>query len=286
MKRCLACDAVYDAAEDACPACAHAPRVHDGFVEFAPDMARDGTGFRPEFFAELARTEEANFWFRARNDLIVDAIRRHFPRSRNFLEIGCGTGFVLSGIAAAFPGMQLSGSELFREGLPFAAERVPRARLMQMDALRIPFHEEFDLVGAFDVVEHIADHETVLRAIHGALVPGGGALFTVPQHPELWSRADDIACHERRYRPGELEALLERAGFRIVASTSFVSLLLPLLAASRRGGGREGNGAELELPRLLDRGLYGVMQFERTLIRMGVRFPWGGSRLVCAEKAA
>lgn len=249
-------------------------------------MAHDNAGFRPEYFAELARTEAANFWFRARNQLIVDTIRRRFPGKHDFLEIGCGTGFVLSGIAEAFPDMQLSGSELFPEGLPFAAARVPRARLMQMDARQIPFRDEFDLIGAFDVIEHIDDHVAVARAIHDALVPGGGAMFTVPQHPQLWSRADDIACHVRRYRPGELERLLEEAGFRIVYSTSFVSLLLPMLAASRLLGGRDGGGAELELPRPLNALLYAVMQVERGLIRLGVRFPWGGTRLVCAEKPA
>ncbi|UHQ20008.1 class I SAM-dependent methyltransferase [Lysobacter sp. KIS68-7] len=245
-------------------------------------------GFRPEYFAELARTEANNFWFRARNDLIVDAIRRNFPGRRDFLEIGCGTGFVLSGIAQAFPDMALSGSELFPEGLPFAAARVPRARLMQMDARQIPYRGAFDLIGAFDVIEHIDDHVAVLKSMFDALAPGGGAMFTVPQHPQLWSRADDIACHVRRYRPGELEALLRDAGFRIVETTSFVTLLLPMLAASRLLGGRnkESHGAELELPRPLNAALYGVMQFERALIRMGLRFPWGGTRLVCAEKPA
>lgn len=286
MKVCLACGVAHDADHMACPACGAAPAMRAGFVEYAPDMAHNGEGFRPEFFAELARTEASNFWFRARNHLIVDAVRRWFPGRRRFLEIGCGTGFVLAGLAEAFPSMALSGSELFREGLPFAAQRVPRARLMQMDARRIPFRDEFDLIGAFDVIEHIEDHAGVVAAIHAALVPGGGAMFTVPQHPWLWSRADDIACHVRRYRPGELEGLLRAAGFRVVYSTSFVSLLLPVLALSRLVGGREGGGAELELPRPLNALLFAVMAVERGLLRLGVRFPWGGTRLVCAEKPA
>ena len=286
MKCCPMCGACRDATGGTCAACGFTPEMREGFVEYAPQMSGSGEGFRPEYFAELSRTEAANFWFRARNALIVDAIRTNFPRARNFLEVGCGTGFVLSGIADAFPYMRLSGSELFREGLPFAAERVPRARLMQMDARHIPFREEFDLIGAFDVIEHIEDHAAVVHAMRDALLPGGGAMFTVPQHPQLWSNADDIACHVRRYRPGELEVLLRDAGFRIVDSTSFVTLLLPMLAASRLLGGRgtHARGAELELPRVVDGGLSAVMQFERALIRMGLRFPWGGTRLVCAEK--
>lgn len=264
------------------------PVQSGGFVLHAPEMAHSGTGFKPEYFDELSRLEARNFWFRARNALIVDAIRKHRPDARNFLEVGCGTGYVLSGLAEAFPDLRLHGSELFVEGLSHAARRVPHARLMQMDARDIPYRDEFDLIGAFDVIEHIEDHDAVARAIHAALVPGGGAILTVPQHPELWSRSDDYACHVRRYRPGELEALLEGAGFRILSSTSFVSLLLPALALSRllsRGGTAPSDPtAEFRLPPLFNEALYGVMQCERLLIRAGMRFPIGGTRLICAEK--
>ncbi len=251
-------------------------------------MASSGEGFRPEYFDELARLESRNFWFRARSQLVIDAIGRYFPRCRNFLEIGCGTGYVLMGVGQAFPGMTLSGSELFVEGLTYAARRVPNAELMQMDARQIPYREEFDLIGAFDVIEHIEDHVAVLKAIHAALVPGGGVIITVPQHPWLWSRSDDYACHVRRYERGQMERLLEQAGMRVVFSSSFVTILLPLLAMSRLSSRTRDNGGdpagELKLPAIANACLYGVMQVERLLIRLGVRFPFGGTRLVCAEK--
>jgi SAM-dependent methyltransferase len=261
-----------------------------GFALYAPEMAHSGTGFRPEFFDELSKLEARNFWFRARNALIVDAIGRHWPNAHNFLEVGCGTGYVLSGLAQAFPGMRLSGSELFIEGLPHAARRVAGAQLMQMDARDIPYDAEYDLIGAFDVIEHIEDHAAVARSIHQALVPGGGVILTVPQHPELWSKTDEYACHVRRYRPGELEAVLKDAGFRILSSTSFVTLLLPALALSRLLPGNKNEGAdptaEFRIPGLINSLLFGVMQVERWLIRAGLRFPAGGTRLICAEKTA
>lgn len=289
MKRCLQCDTGFDTGALACPACGAQPAVEDGFPLFAPEMARSGTGFRPEYFDELCKLEARNFWFRARNALIIDAVRKHWPNAGRFLEVGCGTGYVLSGLGEAFPAMQLHGSELFAEGLPHAARRVPRARLMQMDARNIPYRDEFDLVGAFDVIEHIEDHRAVLRSLHESLAPRGGMILTVPQHPELWSRTDDYACHVRRYRPGEMEALLQEAGFRILSSTSFVSLLLPALALSRllpQGKGEPDPTAEFRIPAFINASLYGVMQIERGLIRAGVRFPVGGTRLVCAEKTS
>ena len=72
-----------------------------------------------------------------------------------------------------------------------------------------------------------------MRGIRAATQTGGGTIIAVPQHPWLWSRADDIAYHQRRYRRGELEAKLRRNGFEVLFSSSFTALLLPLMAASR-----------------------------------------------------
>ena len=82
-----------------------------------------GAGFRPEAFEQLAALEAQNFWFRARNRLIVWALKKHFPNMRRYLEIGCGTGYVLAGVAQAYPAAKLVGSEIFSVGSPFAASR-------------------------------------------------------------------------------------------------------------------------------------------------------------------
>ena len=92
---------------------------------FAPELALESEGFEAGYFARLAEQEAGNFWFRSRNRLLIWALERYFPNAKNFLEIGCGTGFVLSGLRKAFPNLVLSGSEVFTEGLGFAAARLP-----------------------------------------------------------------------------------------------------------------------------------------------------------------
>ena len=72
-------------------------------------------------------------------------------------------------IAQAAPTCAFPGSELFSQGLAFAAERLPGAELMQMDARSIPYVAEFDAIGAFDVLEHIVEDEMVLRETNKAL---------------------------------------------------------------------------------------------------------------------
>lgn len=252
----------------------------------APQSANSVGGYDPAFYAELAALEDDNFWFQARNRLITAAIRRYFPDAGKFLEIGCGTGQVLRAIGRALPHAQLSGSELLLEGLSFARTRVPAAHLMQMDATNIPFSEEFDLIGAFDVIEHVEDDTKVLREARKALRKNGGIILTVPQHPWLWSHQDDMAHHVRRYARHELEAKVKDAGFRPVYSISFVSLLLPAMILSRMGRHRDSADPlrEFRIGRTTNRLLAAACSAEYALIRAGTRFPVGGSRLVVAKK--
>lgn len=246
----------------------------------APVLALGGAGFHPEAFAVLARLEAANFWFRARNRLIVWALRHCFPDMARFLEIGCGTGYVLSGIADAFPQAHLVGSEVISAGLSFASRRLPKAELLQMDARSIPYDSEFDIFGAFDVLEHTEEDEAVLVEMHRAIAPHGGIILTVPLHPWLWSQQDEYACHMRHYRVGELSEKVRRAGVRLLLQTAFVSLLLPAMVVSRLANryalAMADPLAELRLPGLINRVFLDVMQAEFGLIRAGMLSPVGG----------
>ncbi len=288
MKICTKCQAKFTSENWICPACGNVPSNVDGVPVLAPALALSGGGFRPDAFAKLAALEHQSFWFRARNRLIVWALRRSFPSIQRYLEIGCGTGYVLEGVAKAYPESALVGSEIFSVGLRYAASRVKSAELVQMDARLIPYEEEFDVIGAFDVLEHIEEDEMVLAAMRRALVPGGGVVITVPQHPWLWSASDETACHVRRYRIPELRDKILRAGFKLEFETSFVSLLLPAMLASRLTKHRAKPGddsmPELNLSKWLNRVFEIVMNIEHQLIKIGFRFHLGGSRILIATR--
>lgn len=249
-------------------------------------MAAESEGFKTGYFGELVALEETNFWFRSRNRLILWALQQYFPNAGSFFEIGCGTGFVLSGIERAFPHLALYGSEIFSAGIAYAARRLNRAELFQMDARQIPFENEFDVIGAFDVLEHVKDDGVVLQQMHQALCTGGGLLITVPQHPLLWSHLDEYACHVRRYTRKELRAKVLQAGFAIEKMTSFVSLLLPFMAASRvrTRWGKNDPLAGLKLGNLTNSLMEKVLDMERALIRKGISLPLGGSLLLIGRK--
>ena len=288
MKVCLACGQRFEADNWRCPDCGKSPPLNNGYLSFLPDMAETNEGFNAGYFAQLVKLEESNFWFRSRNNLLIWALRRYFPYSKSFMEIGCGTGFVLSGIQRYFLGLKLSGSEIFSEGLDFAKRRLPDVKLFQMDARRIPFEDEFDVIGAFDVLEHIDEDELVLLQMFRATKRDGGIILTVPQHRFLWSGVDEYSFHKRRYTRKELVEKVEGAGFKIIRVTSFVFFLLPLMLFSRmrqrRSRGDFNPIAEYKIGYLLNITLEKVMGIERALIGRGLSFPAGGSLLIIAAK--
>ena len=287
MKRCLACEALFEGADWTCPKCGYQPALRDEIYKFTDGPPDADGGFKPEYFARLARIEEGNFWFRARNELIQWALHNYFPDAKSFFEVGCGTGFVLAGIHQKFPRIRLAGSEIFADGLAIAKARVANAELYQMDARRISFEREFDAVGAFDVLEHIIEDENVLVQMFDAVRSGGGLLLTVPQHAFLWSASDQHAMHQRRYNRAELRTKVESAGFRIERITSFNSLLLPLMIWSRLRRKRNHEfqpWREFELGHALNKALESILKIERMIIRTGASFPAGGSLLLVGRK--
>lgn len=255
-----------------------------------PQTSRSSSqgGFPAEAFDQLAALENGNYWFESRNRLIVWAVGRYFPEARTLLEVGCGTGFVLSAVHEAFPRLQLTASDALEEGLAVARSRVPSASFVRVDARDIDYHAEFDLACAFDVFEHIQEDALAIERLYAAARPGGGAIVTVPQHPELWSHADDYGHHVRRYRRRELIERMEHAGFAIIRATSFVSMLLPLMALSRRLDAARADEfdpfREFHLPQAVNVALGSVLALERLSIRMGVSWPAGGSLLIVARK--
>lgn len=286
MKRCLACEATFQTPGWTCPSCGHEPARIDGFTAFAPALAAGDQGYPAGRHATLEHLEARTFWFRSRNRLIADLASRYFGDARNVMEIGCGTGFVLGALRRALPTARLTGSEIDTQGLAIARGRAGDAvELIQADALRLPYTAEFDLVCAFDVLEHIVDDQGALSELHRALVPGGGALLAVPQHPFLWSGADAFSHHQRRYRRGELERKCRAVGFDVLYSTSFVTCLLPLMMAQRLLWQRKGQGAIGDaMPSAIDRTLEAGTELDRLLIKIGIRLPAGGSRFVVLRR--
>ena len=290
MKHCLACKRDWEGTEWRCPSCSFEPKIDNGFPVFAPELAHANNGFDIRSFEKLNEIEEASLWFQTRNELILWAFRKYFGGARSLLEIGCGTGYVLRALQARLPAdAHIVGADIYVEGLNFARRRLGgRASYIQVDATNLPYRNEFDVIGAFDVIEHIEDDVAAMRQVYEALKPGGGFFMIVPAHQFLWSRVDDLAHHKRRYARRELFEKIECVGFTIGRLTSFLTLLMPLQYLSRRIVKQKGEELtellENDVPSIGEPALRLVRKLENNLTYAGIDFPFGGSLLAIARK--
>ena len=240
-----------------------------------------------ELFEEMARVDEGHFWFKTRNEVIEAAICTIAVEQPRILEIGCGNGNVLRRIDS--PPRRVVGLDLYGEGLAVARKRISTT-LVQGDAGRPPFWPVFDIVGLFDVLEHLQDDLGAMHAALSTLKPGGHIVVTVPAHQSLWSYADEVAHHVRRYQEEELCARLDKAGFEVEFSTPFMSALLPLAWAVRRGQSlarhknSEKMSAELAPPALMNRALAKVLAFEPKRVSQRRRIAFGMSIIAIARR--
>lgn len=79
--------------------------------------------FNSESFANLYEWEKNHLWLVSRNARIIALINQYCKPPFKFLEIGCGTGFVINEVAAEFPGAEIIGAEYYKEGLFYAKKK-------------------------------------------------------------------------------------------------------------------------------------------------------------------
>ena len=187
----------------------------------------------PFEYDQLARFEATYWWHLGRNELIRTLVTRHLTPSggrsageARLLDLGCGTGEVVH-ILSGF------GRVIGVDASPRAVEFCRRRGLSdirQATVEELDFGDStFDLVTAFDILEHLEDDVSAMKEARRVLVPGGVFLATVPAHKFLWSEHDEALMHRRRYARRELSGRLREAGFSKVSTTYFVStLFLPI----------------------------------------------------------
>lgn len=179
----------------------------------------------------MFRVEQAHWWYTGRRKILagfVEEICRNVTDRRpRILDVGCGTGanlLMLSEYGEA------EGVDIAEDALAFCRERgLDKVRLGAGEEL--PYEDgTFDLVTAFDVVEHMDDDLAGLREMRRVLRPGGRVLLFVPTFMFLWGLQDDVSNHRRRYRLPELRRVLEQAGFEIERTTyANITFFFPIL---------------------------------------------------------
>ena len=184
-------------------------------------------------------------------------------------------------------------------GMPlrYARQRKP-SYVAQGDIHQLPFAPGFDLIGCFDVLEHLPDDTYVLQHIQTMLAPRGVLVLTVPAHPSLWSSFDEASHHCRRYELRELRARLVSSGYEVEYITHFMAGIFPLIwlhrrlkSHGRRSGGRDSTRmndlaqAELRIVPLVNDILAWLLYQEARLVLGRRRLPVGTSLLAVARNS-
>lgn len=221
---------------------------------------------------------EGYWWHRARTGLLDAVMSPHLAAPRRTLDVGSADAPSVDWLRGAQQHVSL---DLFPEGLR-PGEGVVGS------ATELPFADAtFDVVSAFDVVEHCADDARAVAELVRVLAPGGRMLLSVPAYQWAWSDHDVRAGHHRRYTRPELVDLVEGAGTRVLRATYAFAGVFPLFAAERLGRRvRPARSGEARLPQVspvVDRALTGVCRAEaRVLHRHDL--PFGSSVLVAAVR--
>jgi SAM-dependent methyltransferase len=159
-------------------------------------------------------------------------------------------------------------------------------------ATALPFRDRaFDVVGAFDVVEHCADERRAVAELCRVLRPGGRLLLSVPAYRWAWSDHDVRAGHYRRYTRPRIVEVVADAGLVVDRATYAFAAVFPFFVAERlmrKARERTGRAAPTGLtpvsPRL-DRVLTALSLAEaRVLPRRDL--PFGSSVVLAAVKPA
>lgn len=238
----------------------------------------------PEYLRDwLASIETKHFWFRSRARLIACAVRS-WVSAGGWLELGCGTGYVVAEVGRRYSG-PCFGQEVSWRALEIARGRT-RAALYLCAADEVPVGD-LDGVGLLDVIEHLDDDVSALKVASGYVKKDGAVLITVPAHPWLWSQVDEISGHQRRYGRDALLRAMESAGLRVEVCRPFFGSLLPGVLL-RRTIRADDTNTMLQMclrppPEPVNALLYAVTEFERWSCRKGLTL-FGTSWLALGRK--
>jgi SAM-dependent methyltransferase len=219
-------------------------------------------------YQQMAELDDRHWWYRARRRILADLIRREVrpPPGAQILEIGCGTGHNLA-MLGEFG--HVDGLELDDEARALSEKRLGRKVMSSPlpELAEVP-DRHYDLIGAFDVIEHIEDDAAALASIAAKLKPAGKFVLAVPAHQWMWSAHDVVNHHKRRYSRRALKALIEGSPLELDNIGYFNSLLFPLAVAERAASKMRGkDNADVALPpALLNAALETVFGVERHFV--------------------
>jgi SAM-dependent methyltransferase len=231
--------------------------------------------------------QDGHWWFEGRRRILRGLIGRlGLPKPAQILEVGCGPG---GNLAMLKQFGDVTALEPDDDSRAYAAERTGVRVEGGLLPGGLPFAPaSFDLVCAFDVIEHVDDDAGSVAALARLLKPGGYLATTVPGQPWMWSRHDELHHHKRRYRLAPYRGMFEAAGLEVLTASHFNTVLFAPIAAVRALKMATGSTAaddDAMPPAPLNRLLTGLFAAEGPWLRHAP-LPTGVSIVLIARRPA
>jgi SAM-dependent methyltransferase len=247
-----------------------------------------------QYYKEYYLLERHHWWFKARLEilekLLVNRIKKNNTKPFKILNTGAATG-ATSEMLQRYG--EVTSLEYDKDCCDFLVNSL-NIRAINASITEMPFPDEtFDLVCAFDVIEHVEYDQAALREVKRVLKPNGTLYVTVPAFKFLWSQHDVVNHHFRRYTMKSMAQLISEAGFHSNFKTYFNFFLFPPILAIRalskllpQYHKKDTAGSDFDFfqgNQLINRAFYRIFKIEKLLLAR-LRFPFGVSLLFIATK--
>jgi len=237
--------------------------------------------------------ERTHWWFKVREKIIEDVIEAHISisGSLSILNVGAATGKTSEMLGKYGT---VKSIEYDEDCCRFTSQKL-NIPIIHGSILGLPFPDNsFDLVCAFDVIEHVEDDSAGVKEMERVCKSAGCIFITVPAFAELWSHHDVVNQHFRRYRMSQILNLFHSLkNGRVIYKSYFNSLLFPPVFAFRKltkimpeRWVRRDSGSDFSVTQsgLINKLLFNVFNFERLLLKF-IKFPAGVSIMFLWEKS-
>lgn len=248
-----------------------------------------------QYYKEYYHLERKHWWFKARMEILESLFEKHIALSDNkklkILNVGVATG-ATSIMLGKFG--EVTSLEYDKDCCDFLAETVG-IHAINASLTELPFeNEEYDVVCAFDVIEHIEDDRLAISEIYRVLKKEGIVYLAVPAFQSLWSNHDVVNHHFRRYKMKDFTQKAKDERFEIIRKTYFNFILFPpifffriLANAFKRKQKVETAGSDFDYFNgngFLNKLLYKLFKTENFFLKRGFNFPFGVSALLIGKK--
>ncbi len=181
-------------------------------------------------YERVHKLQVGKYWFFEGRHQIIRKILAYYSsseRGERVLDVGCSEGAAIEVLNQEK--FKVVGIDIEDQALEFCKKRGLQNQILKAHIDNLPFlSESFDIVTAFDVMEHLDDDLKALCELKRVCKSKGIILLTVPAHQWLWSNNDVAYHHKRRYSLKGLKTLIKQAKLEMEKTSYFNTFLFPV----------------------------------------------------------